>query len=141
MFNQATHHSFGPQPVRDFLFHIKLRPSFFSVNGEKQTLTTLTQNNLLAPWLNSMSSPPMYDGASGDSVGGYFATHAQDPSNAIRSTARTAYYNLFVNRPSLYLLTSHQVTRVITESTHYGPKVTGVEVIIIFLPMVTSLSE
>jgi choline dehydrogenase len=71
-----------------------------------------------------------YDGASGDSVGAYFATHAQDPSNATRSTARTAYYNPFVNRPSLHLLTSRQVTRVITESTSNGPKVTGVEVII-----------
>ena len=29
MFNRITHHSFGPQPVRGFLFHIKLRPSFF----------------------------------------------------------------------------------------------------------------
>jgi len=75
-----------------------------------------------------------YDGASGDSLGGYFATHWQDPSNATRSTARTAYYNPFVSRPSLVLLTSCQVTRVITESTHYGPKVTGVEVIIIFPP-------
>ncbi|KAN0071446.1 hypothetical protein V8E54_010042 [Elaphomyces granulatus] len=57
----------------------------------------------------------------------YFATHTQDPSNATRSTARTAYYNPFVSRPSLHLLTSRQVTRVITESTHYGTKVTGVE--------------
>jgi choline dehydrogenase-like flavoprotein len=76
-----------------------------------------------------------YDGASGDSVGSYFTTHTQDPSNATRSTARTAYYNPFVSRPSLHLLTSRQVTRVITESTHYGPKVTGVEVIIIFPPI------
>jgi hypothetical protein len=83
-----------------------------------------------------------YDGASGDSVGGYFATHAQDPSNATRSTARTAYYNPFVNRPSLHLLTGHQVTRVITESNHrHRPKATGVEVIIIFPLMMTSLSE
>jgi choline dehydrogenase-like flavoprotein len=70
---------------------------------------------------------PSYDGASGNSVGGYFATHAQDPSNATRSTARTAYYNPFVGRPSLHLLTNRLVTRVITESTHYGPKVNCVE--------------
>jgi choline dehydrogenase len=81
------------------------------------------------------------DDASGDSVGGYFATHTQDPSNATRSTARTAYYNPFVSRPSLHLLTSRQVTRVITQSTYHGPKVTGVEVTIIFPSMVTSLSK
>ena len=140
MFNRATHHSFGPQPVRDFLFHIKLGPSFFSVNGEKQS----PNHSHAEAFIGAMAELDVftsYDGASGDSVGGYFATHAQDPSNATRSTARTAYYNPFVSRPSLHLLTSRQVTRVITESTHYGPKVTGVEVIIIFPPMVTSLSE
>ena len=58
MFNRITHHSFGSQPVRDSLLHITLRPSFFGVNGEKQSpmIATLTQNNLLAPWPNSMSS-------------------------------------------------------------------------------------
>lgn len=83
------------------------------------------------------------DGASGQSVGGYFSTHAQNPSNATRSTARTAYYNPFVSRPSLHLLTSRQVTRVIIKSTYYGgsPQVTGVEVMRIFPLVVTFLSK
>jgi hypothetical protein len=100
MFDRATHHSFGPQPHQVILWRAKPNHShaeaFIGAMAELDVFTS-------------------YDGASGDSIGGYFATHTQDPSNATRSTGRTAYYNPFVSRPSLHLLTSRKVTRVITK--------------------------
>jgi hypothetical protein len=45
----CTHHSFNPLPVRDFLFHIKLRRHFLVSTGKSKALTTLTQNNLSRP--------------------------------------------------------------------------------------------
>jgi hypothetical protein len=124
-FTRATHHSFGHQPVRDFLFYIKLGLSFLvGINREKQS-----PNDSHISIYQRDGRARSYDGAS-EAVGGYFA---QDPSNnATRSSV--AYYKIHSS------VARRWCTRVITESTHNGPKVTGVEVII-FPPMVTSLSE
>jgi choline dehydrogenase-like flavoprotein len=68
------------------------------------------------------------DGASGQAYGVYYPTHSQDPTTATRSDARTAYYNPVANRPNLHLLTGQQVTRLITQSSSAGARVTAVEV-------------
>lgn len=67
------------------------------------------------------------DGASGH-VGGFYVTHAQNPTTVTRSDARTGYYDPVVERPNLTLLTGHQVTKLLTNNTSGTPQVTGVEV-------------
>ena len=126
-FTRATHHSFGHQPVRDFLFYIKLGLSFLGINREKQSPND-SHIEIFISAMAELGVSKSYDGAS-EAVGGYFA---QDPSNATRSSVGSHRLHSSVAR--------RWCTRVITESTHNGPKVTGVEVII-FPPMVTSLSE
>lgn len=68
------------------------------------------------------------DDASGNAYGAYFTQHSQNPANATRSSARDAYYNNFVARPNLHLITSRQVTKLVTSSNNGSVTVTGVEV-------------
>lgn len=73
------------------------------------------------------------DQASGEPIGGYFCPHNIDITNVTRSSAREAYYNTAEARTNLHLVTSQQVTKLITgsNSTGYGASsvtVTGVEV-------------
>ncbi|CZR68050.1 related to alcohol oxidase [Phialocephala subalpina] len=67
------------------------------------------------------------DGASGNAYGAYFTQHSQNPANATRSSARDAYYNNFVARSNLHLITSRQVTKLVTSSENGSVTVTGVE--------------
>ncbi|KAL4923152.1 GMC family oxidoreductase [Aspergillus undulatus] len=68
------------------------------------------------------------DAASGDAVGGYWCPHSQDPVTVTRSDARRAYWDPASHRPGLHLVTGQRVTRLITEKTAQGPRITGVEV-------------
>ncbi|KKY33520.1 putative gmc oxidoreductase [Diaporthe ampelina] len=72
------------------------------------------------------------DQASGLPIGGYFCPHNIDITNVTRSSAREAYYNSAEARTNLHIVTSQQVTKLITgnNSTGYGASsvtVTGVE--------------
>ncbi|KAL4955773.1 hypothetical protein BDW69DRAFT_160027 [Aspergillus filifer] len=68
------------------------------------------------------------DAASGDAVGGYWSPHSQDPVTVTRSDARRAYYDSVSGRPNLHLVTGRKVTKLVSERTATGPRITGVEV-------------
>lgn len=68
------------------------------------------------------------DGAGGEAYGGYWVTHSQDPKTETRDHAGKAYYKPVAGRSNLHLITEHRVTRLITEASCDGPKVTAVEV-------------
>ncbi|KAL4967505.1 GMC family oxidoreductase [Aspergillus stella-maris] len=68
------------------------------------------------------------DAASGDAVGGYWSPHSQDPVTVTRSDARRAYYDSVSSRPNLHLVTGRKVTRLVSERSPTGPRITGAEI-------------
>ncbi|KAH9216733.1 hypothetical protein DL95DRAFT_495695 [Leptodontidium sp. 2 PMI_412] len=85
-----------------------------------------TTKNIVAA-TQELGIPIAQDQANGSPIGGYYCPHNQDPVAAIRSSAREAYYQTAVRRPNYHLISGQHVTRVLTENTPQGPKVTGIE--------------
>ncbi|KAL4792332.1 hypothetical protein BDV19DRAFT_368594 [Aspergillus venezuelensis] len=67
------------------------------------------------------------DAAGGNAVGGYWSPHSQDPVTVTRSDARRAYYDTVSSRPNLHLVTGRKVTKLVSEKSPAGPRITGVE--------------
>ncbi|WYZ45887.1 hypothetical protein EsH8_IX_000112 [Colletotrichum jinshuiense] len=76
--------------------------------------------------IKELGIPVAKDQANGSPIGGYFCPHNQD-SDATRSSAREAYYDNFIGRENLHLLTGRQVTKIITAGSGDSVKATGVE--------------
>ncbi|KAF2227118.1 GMC oxidoreductase [Elsinoe ampelina] len=64
------------------------------------------------------------DAAGGDAVGVYAITHCQNPKDATRDSARTAYHDKAAGRSNYKLLTGTRVTKL----TSKGNTITGVEI-------------
>jgi hypothetical protein len=75
-----------------------------------------------------LNIPIRGDGAGGNGIGAYFMNHNLNHFNFTRCAAREAYYNDFVGRQNLHLITGQQVTRIVTAATEHGVCVTEVEV-------------
>jgi hypothetical protein len=104
-------------------------PGSFAVCGFNWALLTLRTLENVANAFEEASISIAYDGANGDSIGGYFCTHNQDPISATRCSAQEAYYDTVSSRTNLFLLPGHQVTRLIMDTQPGKVKVTGVEVL------------
>lgn len=75
-----------------------------------------------------LNIPLRGDGAGGNGIGAYFLNHNMNHYNFTRCASREAYYNNFVGRKNLHLITGQQVTRIVTEASKHSVRVTGVEV-------------
>lgn len=67
------------------------------------------------------------DSGNGQTYGGYFCPHSQDPVTATRSSAREAYYETAENRTNYHLLPETHVTRLLTLVLPGHTHITGVE--------------
>lgn len=58
----------------------------------------------------------------------FWSPNTIDPKNMTRSYSRSAYYDSFVGRRNLHVITSRHVTKLLTKKTRKGVEITGIEV-------------
>ena len=75
--------------------------------------------------MNQLGLPTQFDPNDGTSAGPAFVPTDLDPNNQTRSDARRAYYDPYVSRSNLQVVTGQHVTRVIIDGVANNPQVSN----------------
>lgn len=88
--------------------------SLVSLKSEAPNRTNARAANLFAA-LNYLGIPTQFDPNDGSSAGAAFIPTDLDPNNQTRSDARRTYFDPYVARPNLHVITGQHVTRVLID--------------------------
>ena len=78
-------------------------------------LSTLMESVNLFAAMNLLGLPTQFDPNDGTSAGPAFVPTDLDPNNQTRSDARRTYYDPYVGRSNLHVITGQHVTRVLVD--------------------------
>lgn len=98
---------------------VRLRPCQIA----DSTYLTLSVNLFAA--MNSLGLQTQFDPNDGTSAGPAFVPTDLDPKNQTRSDARRTYFDPYVNRPNLHVITGQHVTRVLVEGVANNSQVSN----------------